>query len=91
MDEHKMRETEAQLEAWSEEIDRRAAVLAPIDRMVRFAALQHIDELKVLHATARARLAALRAMAAGEQPDLEKDFAVAWNELAAAVGKPLPR
>ena len=91
MDEHKMRETEAQLDTWGAEIDRRAAVLAPTDRKVRFAVLQHVDELKVLHATALARLAALRAIAAGEQPDLEKDFAEAWDELAAAVGKPLPR
>jgi hypothetical protein len=91
MDEHKKQETESQLDIWGVEIDRRAAVLAPVDRIVRFAVLQHIDELKILHATARARFAPLTAIAAGERADLEKDFADAWNELAIAVGKPLPR
>ncbi|MFO7609707.1 MAG: hypothetical protein R6X35_11035 [Candidatus Krumholzibacteriia bacterium] len=90
MDGDSMRETEAQLETWGAEIARRAAVLAPVARKVRFAVLQHVDELKVLHAVARARFAALTAADAEGQDDLEQEFIEAWNELAAAVGKPLP-
>lgn len=85
-----MRETEAQLETWGAEIARRADILAPADRKVRFAVLQHVDELKILHATACARFADLTAAGAGGQADLEREFTEAWNELAAAVGIPLP-
>mgnify|MGYP001259511453 CR=1 FL=1 len=91
MDEDQRRETEVQLEIWGAQIDRWAVDLATVDREVRFAALQHLDELKILHATARATFASLTAAAAGEQADLERDFTEAWNELAAAVGKALPR
>lgn len=85
-----MRETEAQLDTWGAEIARRAAELAPAERKVRFAILLHIDELKILHAIASARFAALLAAIPGGQADLEREFTEAWTELAAAVDKPLP-
>lgn len=91
MNERQKRRTRAQFEVWGEEIERRAAVLTTVDREVRFAALQHVDELKILHATARASFAALTESAAGEQDGLEEEFTAAWNELAAAVDRPLPR
>jgi len=90
MDKHKEHEIEAQLEIWRVEIEARVVALATVDRAVPFDVLHHVDELKILLATARARFAALAA-STGAQSGLEEEFTAAWTELAAAVGRPMPR
>lgn len=91
MDEKTLIETEARLKLWSTEIERRAAALGHDGGRVRFAALQHVDELKVLHAIALARFDALRSDAGGNRSAAEAELTVACNELAAAVSLPMPR
>lgn len=91
MDEQEKIQADAQLEKWNVEIERRSAEIVSADRPVHFSALQQIDELKLLHATARACLAALTAATTDERTALEEEFQLAWDELKAAVEAALPR
>lgn len=91
MQEKLLSETEARLGVWSTEIERRAAILVPIAGKARFAALQHVDELKVLYATALASFDTLRSMAAGNRTGPAAALAAACNDLATALRGPMPR
>ena len=91
MDDKILIDTEARLGLWLAEIDRRAALLVPIAGKARFAAFQHVDELKVLHATALAGFEALRSDAAWNGAGPEAEFTAACNDLAVALRQPMPR
>lgn len=84
-------ETEARLGDWSTEIERRAALLVPVAGRARFPALQHVDELKVLYATALARFDVLGSMAAGDRSGPAAELTAACDELAAALCGPMPQ
>jgi len=82
---------EAQFTLWHKEIEKREARLLTPERAPRFAAVLHVDELRVLLATARARFEALQANPTGPQDLLTVQFELAWKELAAAIGRRMPR
>jgi hypothetical protein len=91
MDDTAVRKTEAQLTLWAEEIKKREARLQTPGREARFAAVLHVDELRVMLATVRARFEALQAHPAGERDRLTSEFAHAWKDLAAAIDRRMPR
>lgn len=90
MDDATVQRTEAQLALWAKEIRIREARLLPAGREPRFAAVLHVDELRVLLVTARAGFEALQAGPAGHQDLLTAEFDKAWQELAAAIGQRMP-
>jgi hypothetical protein len=91
MDDTAVRKTEAQLTLWAEEIKEREARLLIPGREARFAAVLHVDELRVMLATARARFEALQADPTGKRDLLKSEFDHAWKELAAAIDRRMPR
>ena len=72
-------------------MDRREALLTTTGREVRFTAVLHVDELRVMLAAARARFEALQADPTGKRDLLTSEFDHAWKELAAAIDRPMPR
>ena len=52
---------EAQFTVWDKEIEKREARLLTPDRAPRFAAVLHVDELRVLLTTAQTKFEALQA------------------------------
>ncbi len=90
MDEATMRKTEAQLVLWDTEIAERAARLQLPDREARFAAVVHVDELRVLLVTARVKLDALKTGDALNPNPPAAEFEAAWQELTAAFARPMP-
>lgn len=91
MDNATVRRTETQLALWGEEVRRREARLLTPDRDPRFAAVLHVDELRVLLATAQARFEALQANGSKPLDLLTAEFDQAWKELAAAIDGLMPR
>jgi len=80
---------EAQLERWSARIDQLAAKSQAAGVQPGFDGLIHVDELKVLHAIAKAKLKELMTAKGGAgQIQLEVEMMVAWEELRAAFEKP---
>ncbi len=83
------KEMEVQLERWSVRIDQLAAKCQAVGVQPGFEALNHLDELKALHAIAKAKLEELMAARRGPgQIQLEVEMMVAWEDLRAAVEKP---
>ena len=91
MDDTAVRKTEAQLTLWSrgDQKNARLGCLIP-GREARFAAVLHVDELRVMLATARARFEALQADPTGKRVLLTSEFDDAWKELATAIGRRMP-
>lgn len=90
MDDAGVRRTEAQLTLWGEEIERREARLLTQDREPRMVAVLHVDELRVMLVTARERFKALQAEPTVHRDLRTAEFDHAWNELAAAIDRPMP-
>ena len=90
MDDAAVRRTEAQLTLWGEEIRKREARLLTPGREARFAAVLHVDELRVMLAAARAGFEALQAAPTGSRDLLTAAFDHAWQELAAAIDQRMP-
>ena len=91
MDEATVGQNDIQLALWGEEIQRREARLLTPGREPRFAAVLHVDELRVMLATAQARLKDLQAEPKGHQGLLTEEFDLAWKELAAAIDQRMPQ
>ncbi len=80
---------DAQLERWSMRIDQLAAKSQTTGVQPGFEALIHVDELKALHAIAKAKLKECRAANGGtSRVQLEVEMMVAWEDLRAAFEKP---
>ena len=90
MDDTAVRKTEAQFALWGEEIRRRESRLVTPGREVRFAAVLHVDELRVMLATARAGFEALKAEPTASREPLTAEFDQACEELAAAIDQRMP-
>ena len=75
---------EAQLERWSLRIDDLVAKIQLAGRPADFDALTYIDELKALHAIARARLTEYKASVSPRRIGLEAETKRAWQDLHAA-------
>lgn len=91
LDDATVHKTEAQLTLWGEEIKRREARLLASGREPRFAAVLHVDELRVMLITARTEFEALQADPSEEGDLLTGEFDRAWKELAAAIDRRMPR
>jgi hypothetical protein len=85
-----LKQMEGQLRAWSVEIDRLMALTQMSGVRAGFDSLIHVDELKALHAIARAKLDEFVAAGTGDRARLEDELERAWSELAAAFKKPMP-
>jgi hypothetical protein len=79
---------EAQLSLWNSRIDNLADKTLKAGVQARFDALVYIDELKALHAIARAKLDEFKAGSAAERVRLKAGMKRAWNELDAAFKNP---
>ncbi len=91
MDDLAVRRTEAQLTLWKQEIKKREVKLQTLGREARFAAVLHVDELRVMLVTARDRFEALQAASTGNRDLLTVEFDRAWKELEAAIHRRMPR
>ncbi len=91
LDDATVHKTEAQLAVWGEEIKRREARLLTPGREPRFAAVLHVDELRVMLITAQTEFEALQADPREDGDLVTGEFDRAWEELAAAIGRPMPR
>jgi len=81
----------AQLEFWRLRIDHLAARTQLSRGEPSFEALVHIDELKALHALARAKAEVFMAGAGDEPPGLAGELKCAMNDLAGAIKDPVAR
>ena len=91
MDDAAVFKIEAQLSLWSEQIKRLEARLQLPGRQPRFAAVLHVDELRIMLVTARARFTALRTASAEDKQKLTAEFDRAWQDLAVAIDRRMPR
>lgn len=91
MDDAAVRRTQDQLSLWGEEIRKREARLQIPGREPRFAAVLHVDELRIMLVTAQARFQDLQADPTGPRDLLTAEFDRAWKELAAAIARRMPR
>jgi len=91
MDDAAARRTEAQFALWGEEIKKREALLLTPGHEPSFAAVLHVDELRIMLVTAQTRFQDLQADPAGTQDLLTAEFDRAWKELATAIERPMPR
>jgi hypothetical protein len=78
-------EMEAQLRNWHRRITRLAGTVHGIGAPRDFEALVYIDELKVLHATARLKLEEFKAAGDVERRSLASGLRNAWGDMEAAV------
>jgi hypothetical protein len=76
---------EVQLRNWSRRIDRLAAVVHGVGTDREYEALVYIDELKALHAIARAKLDEFNAADGAKRRRLEAGLKSAWGDLGAAI------
>jgi hypothetical protein len=81
---------EAQLKRWGLKIDRLAAKTEIVGVKTGFDTLMHIDELKALHAIAKAKLLELKAAGDKSRARLETEMTNAGNDLEAAINRPMP-
>ena len=91
MDEAAARRIEAQLALWGDEMKKREAQLQTSGHKPRFAAVLHVDELRVLLVTAQARFEALQADPTEHRDLLTAAFDRAWKELAATIDLAMPQ
>jgi hypothetical protein len=76
---------QAQLRDWGLKIDRLAAKALVPGARPSFDALVYVDELKVLHAIAQAKMDELTSEKNSNNIFLQNEMMSAWNDLRAAV------
>lgn len=76
---------ETQLRNWHLRITRLAAAVHGVGARRDFDALVYIDELKVLHATARSKLDEYKAAGVAERRLLEVGLKTAWGDMQVAI------
>ncbi len=72
---------EARLEAWDAKIEEFAARANGARGQARIDLHYHIDDLKVKHAVARARLDELKSARNGAREGIKAGLEIAWNDL----------
>lgn len=81
---------EGQLMRWQSRIEVLTDRIPASGAATRFDVLTYLDELKILHATARAKFDEFRSARSGDRAHLEHEMNVAWDELEAAFRSPRP-
>ena len=91
MDDAAARRIQDQLSLWGEEIRKREARLQTPGREPRFAAVLHVDELRIMLVTVQTKFQELQADPTGPRDLLTAEFDRVWKELGAAMDRPMPR
>lgn len=85
------REMARQLRFWGRKILELTEQTHGVGRRTPFEDLMRLDELRVLHVLAEARLDALHATTGAERKHLEAEIDIMCSELRSALGRPRPR